>query len=84
MSVVYFYRCWPYGLSSGKNGCGTALLGGIGLTMNLFVATLVFADPAIRGGAELAIIPGSHMSPIAGLGRLCLVLRAPRAAGWEE
>lgn len=59
---------------------GAALLAGIGFTMSLFVATLAFADPAVRGGAKLAIILGSLLSAIAGIGWLCFVRRGPRAA----
>lgn len=50
-----------------KHVYGAALLAGVGFTMSLFVTTLAFDDPAVRGGAKLAIILGSLLSATAGI-----------------
>jgi NhaA family Na+:H+ antiporter len=51
---------------------GVALLGGIGFTMSLFIATLAFADAGVLGEAKIGIFAGSALSALAG----CLVLKA--------
>jgi len=52
---------------------GAGMLGGIGFTMSLFIATLAFGDsPALLTGAKTAIIGASVIAGIAGY----LVLRS--------
>ena len=55
----------PPGLSW-KNIFGVALLGGIGFTMAIFVATLAFADEALLNQAKLGIFLGSILAGLTG------------------
>ena len=66
-----------------KQVYGAALLAGIGFTMSLFVTTLAFADPAVRAEAKLAIILGSLLSAVAGIGWLHVAQRASQATAPE-
>ena len=43
-----------------------AVLGGIGFTMSLFVASLAFSDPVVSDSAKLAILVGSVLSAVTG------------------
>ncbi len=45
---------------------GVALLGGIGFTMAIFVATLAFGDPGLLNQAKSGIFLGSLVAGIAG------------------
>ncbi len=55
----------PPGISW-KNIFGVALLGGIGFTMAIFVATLAFADEALLNQAKLGIFLGSILAGLTG------------------
>ena len=58
-------------LPSGVNWRGmilVGLLGGIGFTMAIFTATLAFSDPQQLDAAKFAILCGSLLSSIFGLG----------------
>ena len=54
---------------------GAALLGGIGFTMSLYVATLAFADPEAVAAIKLAVLAGSVLAATAGLLVLGLATR---------
>ncbi|WP_045834752.1 Na+/H+ antiporter NhaA [Hyphomicrobium sp. 99] len=45
---------------------GTAILGGIGFTMSLFIGTLAFPDPDSSAEVRLGVLAGSVMSAIVG------------------
>jgi NhaA family Na+:H+ antiporter len=45
---------------------GTALLGGIGFTMSLFVSSLAFANPDVIANSKIGILSGSLISAVAG------------------
>lgn len=45
---------------------GAAILGGIGFTMSLFIASLAFIDAAMLNDAKVGILAGSLISAIAG------------------
>lgn len=45
---------------------GTAIVGGIGFTMSLFIAGLAFADPALLDDAKIGILAGSTIAGIVG------------------
>ncbi len=57
---------------------GAALLSGVGFTMALFVTTLAFASPTMAASARLAILAGSSLSAVAGIGVLWFVRRDGR------
>lgn len=43
------------------------ILGGIGFTMSIFIATLAFADPHLLSAAKLGVLLGSLIAGVAGL-----------------
>jgi NhaA family Na+:H+ antiporter len=45
---------------------GTAILGGIGFTMSLFIGMLAFPDPQTSGHVKLGVLTGSSVSAILG------------------
>lgn len=49
---------------------GASLLGGIGFTMSMFIATLAFSDATMLGMAKLGIIMASLVAGLTGLWRL--------------
>jgi NhaA family Na+:H+ antiporter len=53
------------------------ILGGIGFTMSIFIATLAFTDPELLGAAESGVLLASVTAGIVGLlfGRLCVSTR---------
>jgi len=55
----------PHG-SSWHTMIGMGMMGGIGFTMSLFVASLAFSDPDILTQAKLGIFIGSMLSGVAG------------------
>lgn len=55
----------PHG-SSWHTMIGMGMMGGIGFTMSLFVASLAFSDPDILTQAKLGIFIGSTLSGVAG------------------
>jgi NhaA family Na+:H+ antiporter len=59
---------------SWRQVAGAAVLGGIGFTMSLFIATLAFADAALLDAAKLGILGASL---VAGLGGWLLLRTAP-------
>jgi NhaA family Na+:H+ antiporter len=59
---------------------GVALLAGIGFTMSLLVASLAFSDAALIASAKIAILAGSFVSAVAGLGVIYLTTRKPQPA----
>jgi NhaA family Na+:H+ antiporter len=59
---------------------GAALLAGIGFTMSLFVASLAFSDVALIASAKIAILAGSFVSAVTGLGVIYLTTRKPQQA----
>jgi NhaA family Na+:H+ antiporter len=63
---------------------GVAMLGGVGFTMALFVATLAFASPAAVELAKVGILAGSAVSALAGLALLRATLPAPTDARASE
>lgn len=67
----------PAGVSWGQI-YGIALLAGIGFTMSLFVASLAFSDAALIASAKIAILAGSFVSAVAGLGVIYLTTRKPQ------
>ncbi|AGK59581.1 pH-dependent sodium/proton antiporter [Hyphomicrobium denitrificans 1NES1] len=60
------------GLGARPNGAtemqlfGTAILGGIGFTMSLFIGMLAFPDPQTSGHVKLGVLTGSSVSAILG------------------
>lgn len=59
---------------------GAALLGGIGFTMSLFIATLGFADPELLGDAKVGVLVGSIVSAIFGWALLRTTPIMPQSA----
>ncbi|KAA0217533.1 MAG: Na+/H+ antiporter NhaA [Leptolyngbya sp. PLA3] len=59
---------------------GVGMLGGIGFTMALFIATLAFPDAAGLEAAKMGILSGSLLSAVAG-GAVLLTCRPAAAAG---
>lgn len=49
-----------------KHLIGVGMLGGIGFTMSIFIASLAFSDPAIQTTAKIAILSGSILSALIG------------------
>lgn len=54
---------------------GVGMLGGIGFTVSLFLASLAFTGSALAGAAKLAILAGSSVSALLGLTVLRLASR---------
>ncbi|MBW2457772.1 MAG: Na+/H+ antiporter NhaA [Deltaproteobacteria bacterium] len=54
---------------------GTAMLGGVGFTMSLFIGGLAFADPAALDTAKVGILAASLLSGALGLATLWWTLR---------
>jgi NhaA family Na+:H+ antiporter len=50
-----------------KGLSGVAILGGIGFTMSIFIATLAFNDPSLIEFSKLSIFVGSGIATIVGL-----------------
>jgi len=72
MMIIKLSGGYPRGLCF-RHFLGAGLLGGIGFTMSLFIATLAFADsPALLTGAKTAILGASVIAGVAGY----LVLRS--------
>lgn len=46
---------------------GAGILGGIGFTMSLFIASLAFINPDLLSTAKIAIITGSAVSATVGM-----------------
>lgn len=61
---------------------GLGLLGGVGFTMAIFIASLAFAEPALVDTAKAGILVGSAISACLGLGLLAALSRrtAPAAS----
>jgi NhaA family Na+:H+ antiporter len=55
----------PFGASQ-KQLFGTAILGGIGFTMSLFIGLLAFPDPETSAEVRLGVIVGSLLSAVVG------------------
>ncbi len=62
---------------------GVALLGGIGFTMSLFIASLAFDTPALLDQAKLGILSASLISGVVGILVLRVVTKAPAAQAEE-
>jgi len=73
--IIRFSEGYPRGVTF-RHFLGAGLLGGIGFTMSLFIATLAFAnEPELLAGAKTAVLGASLVAGVAGY----LVLRgAPR------
>lgn len=54
------------GSASAGQVAGTSMLGGIGFTMSIFIASLAFTDAALLGQAKLSILVASILSGIMG------------------
>ena len=54
---------------------GAAMLGGIGFTMSLFISELSFAIPEITNYTKMAILLGSLLSALLGIGFLALTTK---------
>lgn len=54
------------GSASAGQVAGTSMLGGIGFTMSIFIASLAFTDAALLGQAKLSILVASMLSGIMG------------------
>jgi NhaA family Na+:H+ antiporter len=52
---------------------GSAMLGGIGFTMSLFISDLSFSSVAMLNYAKMAILSASVMSAIIGIGFLAII-----------
>jgi NhaA family Na+:H+ antiporter len=59
---------------------GASILGGIGFTMSIFVASLAFADGPLLAAAKLGILVASTISGVTGFAVLKLILRRAPAA----
>jgi NhaA family Na+:H+ antiporter len=59
---------------------GASILGGIGFTMSIFVASLAFADGPLLAAAKLGILAASAISGVTGFAVLKLILRRAPAA----
>jgi len=58
---------WPGGMTL-RHFVGAGLLGGMGFTMSLFIATLAFGEnPAMLNAAKIAILGASTLAGLAGL-----------------
>jgi NhaA family Na+:H+ antiporter len=55
----------PEGVT-GAHLVGVGLIGGIGFTMSIFVASLAFAEPAMLDAAKLGVLGGSLVAAVAG------------------
>ena len=64
----------PAGVNWGQIA-GLGLLGGVGFTMAIFIASLAFADPALIDTAKAGILLGSAISGVAGLAVLRVASR---------
>ena len=56
-----------------KHLAGTGLLAGIGFTMSIFIAGLSYKEPAVLDLSKLAILAGSTLSALLGMGVLYLL-----------
>jgi NhaA family Na+:H+ antiporter len=54
---------------------GTAMLGGIGFTMSLFIAGLAFPDPAMLDQAKIGVLASSTLAGVTGYVVLGLILK---------
>ena len=69
--IIRFSEGYPRGVTF-RHFLGAGLLGGIGFTMSLFIATLAFANaPELLAGAKTAVLGASLVAGVAGY----LVLR---------
>ena len=59
-------------------------VGGIGFTMALFIAQLAFTDPVRLGIAKIAVLVGSLLAGVLGIGVGLLVLPKHAAHGVAE
>lgn len=72
----------PHGASR-RQLFGTAILGGIGFTMSLFIGQLAFPDPDTTAEVRLGVIIGSLLSAVAGYMVLVTSQGGP-ASGFEK
>ena len=56
---------------------GTAVLGGVGFTMSLFIGTLAFPDPAYAVAVRAGVLVGSILSAVLGYELLRRITQLP-------
>lgn len=65
------------GKASPRELAATGMLGGIGLTMSIFIASIAFTDPALLNLAKFSILLASTISAAAGTVIFLMTSRAP-------
>lgn len=73
----------PHGASK-RQLFGTAILGGIGFTMSLFIGQLAFPDPRLTEEVQLGVMVGSLLSALVGYMVLVSSKGAPPIAGEKQ